>query len=310
MNESPIRPRLGFVWLKYGIALTLLVSSGLKAYQISMAPLPPAVQGSVFTPLLELLNGRYFLMGVVVCELLWVLVLIADLCRPWAWLASLIGFSIFTFVSLVKGLAGEADCGCWGNFTVNPFATMVFDLVVVSLLLVFWERTIWTFPVVDRRKLAAVLIAWLALAGPVLYAMFSLKQRPHAILGTEFTGADGKVTILLEPKMWIGKKFPLWDHVDDSSRSRIEKGDWNIVIARKQCEDCKKLIEKLGSQTIPLAILELNDDSMDMEYSESQAIADVKGDLKMESHWMILTPCLVQCRDGTCVSVGEKFSQD
>jgi len=57
---------LGFARFRFVPAAVLLIAAGLKAYQLSTAPLPPVVQGSVFTPLLELLNDRYFQMAVVV----------------------------------------------------------------------------------------------------------------------------------------------------------------------------------------------------------------------------------------------------
>jgi len=296
-------PRFGFAQFRFVIATILLLAAGLKAYQLATAPLPPTAQGSFFTPLLELLSGRYLLMAVVVGELLFALILIVDLCRAWAWLFSLLGFSVFVLISMVKGIAGESDCQCWGTFAVNPYITMSFDLVVVALLVVFRERITWAFPSVDRKKLVAVLIAWLVLVGPVLFAMLSLKQQPHATLGTEFVSVDGRVTVMLEPTMWGGKRFPLWDYVDDESRAMLEKGEWNIVIGRKQCEECKQLVEKLETQTaIPIAVLEIDDGTTDVGYSESQV---VKGHLKIEPHWVFLTPYLIQCRDGVCVSVGE-----
>jgi hypothetical protein len=39
--------------------------------------------------------------------------------------------------------------------------------------------------------------------------MFWVQKNNIAELGTEFVRADGKKTILLEPKKWVGKKFPL-----------------------------------------------------------------------------------------------------
>ena len=54
-----------------------------------------------------------------------------------------------------------------------------------------------------------VLITWILLSVPLLLAMLSLKEQPHATLGTVFTGPDGRRMILLEPETWIGKEFPL-----------------------------------------------------------------------------------------------------
>ena len=130
----------------------------------------------MFTPLLELLNDRYFLMVVVVGEILFALVLIADLWRSWMWLLSLLGFSAFTLVSAMKGVSGETSCGCFGTVTVNPWITTTFDVAIVGLLLVFLERIDRTISVWDRKKVLAVSVVWFVLAVPMLFFMFSLNN--------------------------------------------------------------------------------------------------------------------------------------
>ncbi|MCL2120127.1 MAG: hypothetical protein FWH27_17050 [Planctomycetaceae bacterium] len=302
--------RFGFAQFRFVVAAILLLAAGLKAHQLSAAPLPPVVQGSVFTPMLELLNDRYFLMVVVVGEILFALVLIAGIWRQWMWLLSLLGFTAFMLVSLIKGLSGESSCHCFGAVTTSPWITTFLDLAIVILLAIFRERIGWKFAFPDRKKLVTVLIAWIVLAGTALFAMLSLKQEPHATLGTEFIGVDGKSTIMLEPERWVDQRFPLWDYVDDKSRSLLEKGEWNIVIGRKQCDECKQLIEKLGTHsTIPVALIEVDDDATDTVYSEPENVP-VKGWLTFEPHWLILMPCLIKCRDGVCVSVGDIPAQE
>lgn len=53
-------PRFGFAQFRFVVAAILLLAAGLKAHQLATVPLPPVVQGSVFTSLLELLNDRFF----------------------------------------------------------------------------------------------------------------------------------------------------------------------------------------------------------------------------------------------------------
>ena len=57
MSENP--PRFGFTQLRFVIAAVLLIAAGLKAQQLATTPLPPVVQGSMFTPLLE--RGAFYL---------------------------------------------------------------------------------------------------------------------------------------------------------------------------------------------------------------------------------------------------------
>ena len=207
-TENEKTKRFCFAQFRFVVAGILFLATGLKAYQLATAPLPPVVQGSVFTPLLELLNDRYFLMATVVGEILFALILITGIWLQYTWLLSLLGFSVFTLVSMMKGWGGESSCGCFGTVTVNPWLTATFDAAIVGLLIMFRERFDWTVPALDRKKVLAVLIAWLVLAGLAFLGMFSLKQR-HATLGTEFTRHGGRKMILLEPEKWIGKEFPL-----------------------------------------------------------------------------------------------------
>jgi hypothetical protein len=304
--------RFGFAQFRFVIAGILLLAAGLKAYQLATAPLPPVVQSSVFTPLLELLNDRYFQMMVVVGEILFALVLIAGLWRSWTWLLSLLGFSVFTLVSLMKGLSGESSCGCFGTVTVNPWITATFDALMVGLLLVFRERIDWSFPPLDRKKVLAVLLIWLVLAIPTMYAMLSLKQRPHAVLGTEFIGVDGSVTFMLEPERWIGNEFPFWDRID-SQTLPIKQGEWLILIGRKQCEECHQLLERLVSQKhIPVALLELSEGVQSLEEHTSDSAVSFHAILTLEPNWILLTPSLIRCYNGVCTAVGEHsiFSSD
>jgi hypothetical protein len=309
MNVSDLfqKIKFNFVYFRFIIAFILLVAAVLKAYQLATVPLPPVIQGSLFTPLLEFLNNRYFLMVVVVGEILFGLILIAGVCRQWAWLLSILAFGCFTLVSLMKGLSGEGSCGCFGNVTINPWITTVFDSVIVFLLCVFRERLVFRFIVSDyeKRKLFVALIIGIVLSVPILFAMLSFKQQTHATLGTEFIGADGTVTMMLEPEKWIGKEFPLWNYVDEKAQS-IKQGNWIIVIGRKQCEECQRIIEKLTAKNSnSLALLELDDGLAHTEHQLLPPSVSVQGTLKIDPNWIILTPCLIQCQDGICVAVGE-----
>ncbi|MDR1964229.1 MAG: hypothetical protein LBQ50_10655 [Planctomycetaceae bacterium] len=302
------KQRIGFLQFRFIVALILLVAAGLKAYQLATVPLPPVIQGSFFTPLLDLINNRYWLMIVILGEILFGLILIAGIGHQWTWLLSILTFSIFTLISLMKGLSGEGSCGCFGSVTVNPWITTVFDTTIVVLLGIFREPLMFDFKLSgnEKRKLIVALFVWFILTVPILWAMLSFKEQIHATLGTEFLGANGTTTIMLEPEKWIGKEFPLWDYVDEKA-GVLKQGDWIIIIGRKQCEECQKLIEKLGTKnTIPLALLELDDGMADTNKHELYPSVSIQGMLKIEDNWVILTPCLIQCRNGICIAVDEE----
>jgi len=85
--------------------------------------------------------SRPFLIFQVEFELALAIWLLSGLFRKAAWLAVLLCFSLFSFVTLYKGLTGAASCGCFGSVHVNPWITLLaIDLPAVILLLIFRPR--------------------------------------------------------------------------------------------------------------------------------------------------------------------------
>lgn len=310
MNTGNVKKQyFGFTQLRFFVVAILLIAAGMKAYQIATAPLPPAVQGSIFTPLLELFNNRHLLMIVITSEILFAMILIAGVWRQWTWLLSILCFAAFTIVSLMKGLSGESSCGCFGTITVNPWATMVFDLIVVALLGVFRERQPWDFTLVpsDRKKLIIALFTWLVLSGPALFFMLSLKQQAHATLGTEFTGPDGKPMILLEPETWIGKELPLFSRfVQPNDSDQLEQGEWNLLLIHTDCPKCLQMMTELEAkqaQNIAIVVVPsyVNERSPRTPFPLFM--------LDMKNAWFVTTPCVVRLSDGVCVSIGNSIPE-
>ena len=293
--------RFGFAKLRFFIAVILLIAAGLKAYQLATAPLPPVVQGSVFTPLLELLNERYFLMAVVVGEILFALVLVADIGRQWTWLLSLLGFTAFTFVSVMKGLSGETSCGCFGAVTVNPWLTATFDAAIVGLLFIFREPAAVP-PPVNRKKILAVLLAWLLLAVLTLLAMLSLKQWDHE-LGMELKGFDGRRMISLEPEKWISKELPLIPHfAEPHAGDLLKHGNWNVLLIHLDCEKCREMMadmEKQNAEGVAVVIIPSRSSDKMPEVPFPVFVMDDRID------WFAETPCMVKLSEGICVAIGE-----
>jgi len=311
MNEEAVK-QLGFARFRFVPAGVLLVAATLKTYQLVTAPLPPVVQGSMFTPLLELFNDRYFLMATVMGEILFALILIADIWRSWMWLLSLLGFSAFTLVSLMKGLSGETSCGCFGTITVNPWLTMAFDLSIVACLAIFRERLKWTrlklaLSPSDRKKISVVLVVWLVLAVPALYAMLSLKQQPHTTLGTEFTGLDGRRMILLEPETWIDKEFPLISRFAESEGSEaLRQGTWLVLLVQPDCPDCKqkmKGLEETETENVAIVVIASHGGEKELQTSFPTFVLD------RQNGWFAETPVVVKLSDGICVAVGEQIEK-
>lgn len=301
------RPIFGFAQIRFFVAAVLLLAAAFKAYQIATAPLPPAVRGSIFTPLLELFNDRYLLMAVVVGEILFALLLIAGLWRQWTWVLSLLCFSAFTLVSLMKGLSGETSCGCFGTLRINPWITTVFDLIIVFSLVGFRERGSFriTFSDSNRKKLIAVLLGWIVLAGPALWAMLSLKQDAHATLGTMFTSSDGRARIVLEPESWIEKELPLFTRfTQQNDHEMLKVGTWHILLVHVDCSKCAQMLSDLKEQqTKGVAIVVIPSDFQ----NDPPQTSFPTFILDRENDWFITTPYVVTIKDGICISAGENL---
>ena len=299
--------RFGFAQFRFVVSAVLLLAAGLKAWQLGTAPLPPVVQGSMFTPLLELLNDRYFLMMVVVCEIFFALVLIVDLCRSWAWLLSLLGFAAFALVSLMKGLSGEASCGCFGTITINPWYTMVLDLVILAFLAVFRERIDWSFPPLNWKKVQTVLLIWFVLAGLALWGMLSLTQRTHATLGKETIGLDNRLAIDLEPERWLGKEFPLIERFSEPHEGEVLKqGEWTVLLIHTDCPKCKKMMRELEEKKIEKVAIVV----VPFLTGERMPQMDFPAFwLDRRNGWYADTPCIVRLVNGVCVAVEEVIGE-
>jgi hypothetical protein len=301
--------RFDFSQFRFVVAGILLLAAGLKAYQLATAPLPPVVKDSVFTPLLELLNDRYLLMTVVVSEILFALVLISGLWRQWAWLLSLLCFSAFALVSMMKGLSGEASCGCFGPVTVNPRITAVLDLVIVGCLVVFRPEKSGAAlaPRLDRKKLLAVLVAWFVLAGLALFAMLSLKQQPHETLGTQLERFDSRRMIHLAPEKWIDKEFPLFSRFAEPEGSEIlRQRAWNVLLVHADCPDCSQMMKDLEERkpdNVAIVVLPSPRGDRLPQTSFPTFMLDDQVD------WYAITPRVVKLSEGICVAVGEKVDE-
>jgi hypothetical protein len=222
---------------------------------------------------------------------------------------SLIGFSAFALVSAMKGLSGETSCGCFGTVTVNPWLTMGLDLGIVICLMVFREplRFRWALSSADRKKVLAVLIAWFILAGLALSAMLSLKQQPHATLGTEFTGADGREMILLEPKTWIGKEIPLISRfARPHEGAMLKRGEWYILLIHTDCPDCKQMMADLEREkTKRVAFVVVPSRANETAPNTSFPVFW----LDDQNGWFVSTPFVVKVSEGICITAGNKVEE-
>ncbi|MDR0338290.1 MAG: hypothetical protein LBI18_14535 [Planctomycetaceae bacterium] len=303
-NNNKILYRFGFGQLRFIMVAVLFLAAGLKAHQLATIPLPPPVQGSVFTPLLEFLNHRGLLIMVTEAEILFALLLCSGICRRWTWFVSLLCFSAFSCVSAMKGLSGENTCGCFGVVTVNPWMTTTVDVILVLFLIIFREHSNFSFKfsVKEKRKLIIVLIIWFVLGVPSLLAMLSLKQ-VHVSLGTEMISVDGRKKIVLEPETWIGKEFPLAVRFEQPVDGEILKqGKWTIVLIHADCPKCRQLITDMEKQSVVnVALIDIPSRTPAVPPKTSFPVFR----LDENNDWFVPTPYMIKTSDGICISFNE-----
>ena len=292
--------RFGFAQLRFFIAAILFIAAGLKAWQLSTSPLPPVVQGSMFTPLLELFNDRYFQILIVVGEILFALVLISGLWMAWMWLLSLLGFTAFTLVSVIKGLSGETSCGCFGTVTVNPWITATFDAAIVGLLLVF-RATKNAEPERPLFSLGNVMFSWLMIALPLVWLMASFQ--PAAITSSGEIIGESRV-VMLYPKEWINQKWPLSSFVEIAED--LEQGYWIVVLYGADCRSCHEHFNEWKNKGFPvpsegderIALLEITGNSENALKRALVAEPYIWGSLIRERQWYVETPVVLLLQEG------------
>ena len=177
----------GFHRLRIAVALVLLAAAAAKCHQYCTEP----ILGT------GILSARWFLIGVVECESLFSLWLLAGILPKVTWTAALTCFSAFACVSLWKGLAGETTCQCFGAvLPLNPWYTATLDLAIVASLL-RWRPREPLFAANIRQVLTravAVLVIWLSVGVPAAYAMGSYTDTTLSDAG-EVIG-NGKIVVL------------------------------------------------------------------------------------------------------------------
>ena len=110
------------------LGILLLVAAVLKGWQLINEPV---ANNSIWT-------YRPFLILQVEFELALAIWLLSGLFKKAAWFAALLCFSVFSAITLYKGITGAESCGCFGSVHVNPWITLfAIDLPAVLALSVF-----------------------------------------------------------------------------------------------------------------------------------------------------------------------------
>ena len=300
------RARLG---LRIAVVLILGMAAVGKAHQLATVP----TVGDNW------LDGRLLNMFVVEFELFFAVWLLFGLLPKLTWAATVGLFSVFASVSLFKAVSGESSCNCFGSATVNPWLTSFLDLGIIGLLIAFrpvglnfhW-REVYQEVFDSKKKIALTGCIWLLLGIPAVYVMTSVQKSDIAELGTEFSGADGRKTVLLEPEKWVGEELPILRFVNIDTE--MARGKYRVLFFRDQCEKCHAVLSDWLHRPSPdnrgtVCVRVGDSSSFALAGNQSFRVPTEwnAGEMNRRHTWVISTPVVVHLDDGVVVFVQDDF---
>jgi hypothetical protein len=300
-----------FLFLRILIAAVLLTAAGLKAQELLVMPkleygLLDAKWLNQFAVLLELSLGIWLLSGLL---------------QKTLWLVTLCLFVGFAGILLYEAaILSRTNCGCFGAVQVNPWITMTLDLVIVGLLAIFrpngmiFHRQTF-FQEISGLKLSKRFFVtvgiWLIVALPITYAMMSVKfvtLTPDSVL----TGHEKSIT--LEPMNWMGKDFPLFEHIvweGNVSLDELKSGDWKVLLYHVDCQNCQEVLAELEMQSRrqsfeKLIILEIPGKERESRDAHKKPSYGKWGRLRDQTEWFVQTPLVLELKNGQVSIVDTK----
>ena len=298
----------GYQWLRLVVALVLLVAAVLKGHQLATEPMPGH----------GLLDSRWLLIGVVEFELFFGLWLLAGISPKPTWAIALTCFTLFTCVSLCKAVSGYATCGCFGRVSVNPWYTTTLDLAIVLSLLRWRPSGHELLFNISVRQLPAravgVFVLWLAVGLPAALAMGS--YTPAAISDTGDVIGNGKI-VVLNPETWVGKRFPLLDHIDVGRK--LQQGKWLVLLYHHDCPICQASLPKYEQlsndlatrgDNVKVALVETPPYGADQSRLDSPQTQCTVGRLSEEKEWFVATPLEIAIDRAVVTNVNSRITPD
>jgi hypothetical protein len=276
------------------LGAVLLFAAAMKAY----FPLsPPGARA-------EWLSSPWVTLLAIEAEIVIGLWLLSGQCRLGAWYAALICFSIFSVVTLFQALSGAESCGCFGGLHTSPWLTLTFDVVAVAALIALRPRAGHTMRAVSRPGIliTSVMAFFLMLsAGWLAFA-----RMPKALSAEDGLTVQGKL-VLLEPKDWIGKEFPLTGYVDIGSG--LSTGRWLVMLYHADCPVCQEAMPQIGRMAPPesskTALVEMPPYRDEAKSLTAPYAACVTGKLSDTKEWFATSPVVILLDDGVVRDVSE-----
>jgi len=234
--------------------------------------------------------------------------LVSGLFRKGCWLLTTITFAAFIGITLQKGLAGAATCGCFGRVHVNPWITLLLiDVPLFISLLIFRpkEEKLLPPPWPSAKHFFGVAIPTFILL-PCLLIVLIFNKPP------EKTGKYEVVKPQAVQKS-ASDEWPQWallEHIDitESLRSGIVV----VLLYHYDCPTCKEAIpmyDRLNSEMaeggIRFAFIEIPPYCQSQDNPVPADTNCLTGKLDTSKEWYIMTPLVVLLHNGSVVKSWE-----
>jgi hypothetical protein len=300
-KSARTEPTNGFRIARLAFGGLLLVAAALKGHQIATAPVPET----------DLLTSRWFLIALVECELALGLWFLSGWRPNLIRVAGMSCFAVFGLIAVSKAVQGAESCGCFGRVAINPWWTALIDLAAALAFALFSQANDSVLiNASDRtnlfRRKWAVCCLFVLFGIPAGWAMATFS--PNRIGDDGFLG-DGQI-VVLEPKEWIGKPFPLTPHIDLGEQ--LKSGVWKVLLYHHDCPKCQEAIAKWENaastddtiSTSRIALIEMPPYGPQPHVTSSPDRL-FYGRLSEEREWFVTAPVELDLRDGTVTSVSE-----
>jgi hypothetical protein len=293
-----VHRRIGTDVVRIAVGLLLFTAATLKVYELATAP----IAGTGW------LNNRWFLIAVVEGELFFSAWLLSGLWPRWSWRVALFYFLVFVAISGYKTLGGEATCGCFGRVPVKPVYTLLLDIGVVVLLLLFRPSSQSSGGKGHRWRSAAMAAGF---AITVVFGAWSARAMaqytPPLLQAQQDDWPPGQL-VVLEPENWIGKPCPLLRHIDVGDQLKV--GKWKVVLYHYDCTECQAAVPKFeamardpaamnGAKVALIAMPPFASPGQDLPSPDSPCLLDR---LSADRDWFAQTPVVLDLVDGKVIA--------
>jgi len=215
-------------------------------------------------------------------------------------------FCFLGIAAIFEAMRGSSSCGCFGSIPVPPAATAVFDTAAaVALGYLAKQKICLSDRALSRPRIIGMGAASI-LASICVWGTYFAKPATAGLVSGSSEQYGGLV--VLQPSDWLGKSFPLFDHIRGSLP--IQSGRWRVVFYHYDCPDC------LDAVTFYRA-LAANGDGIRTAFIAMPPLPSTGNDpvpdapdylhleLSTDHEWFATTPLVVALQDGIVLAAEE-----